>query len=73
MKDNFSPTFSRLPQDCRKWRKRISLHHSKMKLAKRAYESVLNVVSSLTGTAWHLMEEFNFLHAEQPEAFDELL
>lgn len=73
MKDNFIPTFSGLPQHYREWRKRIALYHSKMKLAKRAGESVLNVVSSLTGAAWRLMEDFDPSNAEKEGAFEELL
>ena len=73
LKDSFIPTFSGSPQDYREWRKRISLYHYKMKLSKRAGESVLNVVSSLTGAAWRLMEEFDPSTSEKEGVFEEIL
>ena len=55
-KDNYVPLFSGAPSDYREWRKRITLYMTKMKLLKREAEGVLNLISSLSGTAWKVVE-----------------
>ena len=44
-----------------------------MVLAKRKGESVLNIVGSLTGSAWRLVEDFDASKAEEDTAFQDLL
>ena len=39
--DSYAPFFSRQPQDYKGYRKRLMLYHHKMKISKRASESVL--------------------------------
>ena len=57
----------------KEWRKRISLYHYKRKLAKRPGESVLNIIGSLTGSAWRLLEDFDIADAEKETAFPDVL
>ena len=63
-RDSFIPLFTGQPTDYKEWRKRISLYHQKMVLSKRAGESVLNIVGSLTGSAWRLVEDPNHRFSE---------
>ena len=72
-RDSFIPLFSGQPSEYREWRKRISLYHYKMKLSKRPGESVLNIVGSLTGSAWRLLEDFDIADAEKETAFQDIL
>ena len=44
-----------------------------MVLAKRKGESILNIVGSLTGSAWRLVEDFDVAKAEEDNAFQDLL
>ena len=44
-----------------------------MKLGKRGGESILNIVSSLTGAAWRLLEDFDVSTAEGENAFDDIM
>ena len=72
-RDSYIPLFSGLPSEYKEWRKRISLYHYKMKLAKRPGESVLNIIGSLTGSAWRLLEDFDVADAEKETAFQDIL
>ena len=72
-KDNYVPLFSGAPSDYREWRKRITLYMAKMKLLKREAEGVLNLISSLTGTAWKLVETFPLEDVEKSDAFSKIL
>ena len=44
-----------------------------MSLSKRQGEAILNLLGSLSGTAWKLCEDFNLDKAEDPEALQEIL
>ena len=44
-----------------------------MVLGKRHGESILNIVGSLTGTAWRLVEDYDVSKAEDESSFAELL
>ena len=72
-KDNYVPLFSGAPSDYREWRKRITVYMAKMKLLKREAEGVLNLISSLTGTAWKLVETFPLEDVEKSDAFSKIL
>ncbi len=63
-RDSYIPLFSGAPSDYREWRKRISLYHQKMVLSKRRGESILNIVGSMSGSAWRLLEDFDVSKAE---------
>ena len=58
-RDSYIPVLSGQPTEYREWKKRINLYHQKMVLAKRKGESILNIASSLTGSAWRLVEYFD--------------
>jgi len=73
LRDSFIPTFTGQPEDYREWRRRITLYHHKMKLGKRGGESVLNIVSSLTGAAWRLLENFDVSTAKGDNTFDDIM
>ena len=72
-RDSFIPLFTGQPDDYREWRKRISLYHQKMVLSKRNGESILNILGSLTGAAWRLVEDFDIALAEKETAFQDIL
>ena len=72
-KDNYVPLFSGAPSDYREWRKRITLYMTKMKLLKRETEGVLNLISSLSGTAWKVVETFPLEDVEKGDAFNRLM
>ena len=72
-RDSYIPLFSRPPPNYKEWRKRISLYHQKMVLPKRRGESILNIVGSLSGSAWRLLEDFDVSKAEKEDTFSDIL
>ena len=72
-KDSFIPLFDGQPSSYQEWRKRISIYHLKMKMQKRQAESVLNLIGSLQGTAWKLVENFDLSKVEKDDAFDNVI
>ena len=72
-RDSYIPLFSGAPSDYKEWRKRTSLYHQKMVLAKRRGESILNIVGSMSGSAWRLLEDFDVSKAEQESTFNDIL
>ena len=46
---------------------------SKMELSKRNQEAVLNLLGSLQGTAWRIVEDFDMNKVNDPEAFENIL
>ena len=72
-RDSYIPMFTGQPADYREWRKRIQLHHAKMALSNRRGEAVINLVSTWTGAAWRLMEDFDVTTAEKEGTFDGIL
>ena len=44
-----------------------------MTLSKRAGESLLNIIGSMIGTAWRLLEDFDLETVEKPEAFQAVI
>ena len=73
VKDSFIPLFNGEPSEYKEWRKRILIYHKKMQLTKRGGESILNLIGSLQGAAWRLLEDFNLDEAEKPDAMDRIL
>ena len=55
-KDSWVPTFSNRPQDYKEWRARIHLYQKKMVLQKKPQEGVINLLTTLSGTAWKQVE-----------------
>ena len=72
-KDSFIPLFDGQPSSYQEWRKRISIYHLKMKMHKRQAEAVLNLIGSLHGTAWKLVESFDLTKVDKEGAFDDVL
>ena len=72
-RDSFIPIFSGLPADYREWRKRITIYHQKMVISKRPSESILNIIGSMQGVAWKLVEDFPLDKLEDAKTFDALL
>lgn len=72
-RDSYIPLFSGSPTDFKEWRKRISIYHQKMALSKRRGESILNIIGSLSGSAWRLVEDFDVSKAEQESSFNDIL
>ena len=69
-KDSYIPIFDGNPSSYQEWRKRIHIYHLKMKLQKRAIESVLNIIGSMQGTAWKLLESFDVTKLDEEKSFD---
>ena len=72
-KDSYIPVFDGQPGSYQEWRKRIHIYHLKMKLQKRATESVLNLIGSLQGNAWKLVEGYDLTKVEDDQAFDKVI
>ena len=72
-KDSYIPVFDGNPSSYQEWRKRISIYHLKMKLQKRSVEAVLNLIGSLQGTAWKLVENFDVTKIDQEKSFDDVI
>ena len=72
-RDSYIPVFTGQPADYREWRKRIALCHAKMALSSRRVEAVINLVSTLTGAAWRLMEDFDVTTADKEGTFEQIL
>ena len=72
-RDSFIPIFSGLPADYREWRKRITIYHAKMVISKRPSESILNIIGSMQGVAWKLVEDFPLDKLEDAKTFNALL
>ena len=72
-RDNYIPIFDGTPSNYREWRKRITIYEKKMELSNRKNEGVLNLLGSLQGTAWKLVEDFDLEKASHPTAFTDIL
>ena len=72
-RDSFIPLFDGSVTGYHEWQKRITIYYKKMSLSKRQGEAILNLLGSLTGTAWKLCEDFNINKANEPEALTHLL
>ena len=72
-RDSFIPLFSGQPADYKEWRKRIHIYYRKMGLTKRHGEAVLNIIGSLQGSAWRLVEDFNLDECEKESAFESII
>ena len=72
-KDSFIPLFNGQPDSYQEWRKRINIYHMKMSMQKRSAESVLNIIGSLQGTAWKLVEDFDLTKVDSADAFTHVL
>ena len=64
---------SRKPADYKEWRERIHIYYRKMCLTKRGGEAVLNIIGSLQGSAWRLVEDFNLDDCEKATALDSII
>ena len=73
LRDSFIPTFDGTTTGYREWRKRIVIYAKKMELSKRTQEAVLNLLGSLQGTAWRIVEDFDRNKVNDPEAFENIL
>ena len=53
---SYIPLFDGTLSGYKEWRKRVLIYHKKMCLSKRQGEAILNLLGSLSGTAWRLCE-----------------
>ena len=67
------PTFSNRPQDYREWRARIHLYYKKMQLQKKPVEGIINILTTMTGTAWKQLEPQADALSEDKEGFSKLI
>ncbi|CAK9005048.1 unnamed protein product [Durusdinium trenchii] len=72
-RDSYIPLFDGTLSGYREWRKRILIYYKKMCLSKRQGEAILNLLGSLSGTAWKLCEDFDIEQAENDKALDHIL
>ena len=72
-KDSCIPIFDGQPSSYREWRKRIMIYQRKMTLQKREPEAVLNLLGSLQGSAWKMLEDYPLDEAEKSGAFLEII
>ena len=72
-KDSYIPIFDGQPSSYQEWRKRIHIYYMKMKIQKRTTKSVLNLISSLQGNAWKLLEGYDLTKVEDDQAFDKII
>ena len=72
-KDSFIPIFDGQPSSYREWRKRIMIYHRKMLIQKRESEAVLNLLGSLQGVAWKLVEDYPLEKADKEGAFPDII
>ena len=73
LRDSNIPVSNGALADYREYRRRIKLYMGKMKLLKREAEGVLNMLGSLSGTAWKLLENYDLADVEMPDAIDRIL
>eukprot|EP00435_Cladocopium_sp_Y103_P026681 s2681_g6.t1 len=72
-RDSYIPVFDGTPSGYKEWRKRITIYAKKMELTNRKNEGVLNLLGSLQGTAWKLVEDFDLEKAKEETAFKDIL
>lgn len=72
-KDSYIPLFDGQPSSYQEWRKRIHIYHMKMTMQKRGAESVLNLIGSLQGNAWRIVEGFDLTKVNEATAFDKVV
>eukprot|EP00435_Cladocopium_sp_Y103_P028540 s5461_g7.t1 len=72
-RDSFIPIFDGTPANYKEWRKRIIIYSKKMELMNRKGECVLNLLGSLQGTAWKLVEDFDLEKASSETAMKDIL
>lgn len=72
-RDSYIPVFSGQPADYKEWRKRIQLYYRKMVMQKRTGEANLNIIASMQGTAWKLLEDYPLDDVEKKDCFDGIL
>ena len=71
-RDSYIPVFDGTPANYKEWRKRIIIY-AKMELMNRKGECVLNLLGSLQGTAWKLVEDFDIEAASGATALKDIL
>ena len=71
-RDNI-PVFDGTPANYKEWRKRIIIYAKKMELMNRKGECVLNLLGSLQGTAWKLVEDFGLESVSGDTALKDIL
>ena len=64
-RDSYIPIFDGTLAGYKEWRKRITIYAKKMELTNRKNECVLNLLGSLQGIAWKLVEDFDLEKAKE--------
>jgi hypothetical protein len=72
-RDSYIPIFDGAPANYQEWRKRITIYGKKMELTNCKGECVLNLLGSLQGTAWKLVEDFHLEKTSRDTAFKGIL
>ena len=73
LKDNYIPIFSNRPADYREYRAGVTLYKMKMELQKRPKEAVINLLTSLAGASWKLVEHDATKLIEASDGFDQVI
>ena len=72
-KDSWVPVFSNRPTDYKEWRARIHLYQKKMILQKKPQEGVINLLTTLSGTAWKQVEPIAEKASEDKDGFNMIM
>ena len=73
VRDSFIPLFDGKPTSYREYPQRLVLHYKKMKLNKRPIEVTINLLTSLTGTAWRQVQHLAESASETEDGFQQVL
>ena len=73
MKDTYIPVFNNRVADYKEWRQRIILYKKKLALQGKEKETILNLLTSLNGTAWKQVEHPVDKVAEASDGFEQVL
>ena len=68
--DQHVPTFSGVQSEYKEYRRRCDIYAAKMKIAKRASETVYNIVTLLQGRAWDCVEDLQVSDLAKENAYD---
>jgi len=71
-RDSYIPIFDGTPANYKERRKRITIYAKKMELTNRKGECVLNLLGSLQGTAWKLVEDLDLEKTGSDSAFKDI-
>ncbi|CAJ1372449.1 unnamed protein product [Effrenium voratum] len=73
VRDNFIPVFDGRPNNYKEYRMRIMLYYRKMSLQNRKSEATINLLTSLSGTAWKNVEHMVDSVPDAEDGFEQVI